>query len=181
MIILNKQNFTDEDKEKIEKACEEVEKIHETQKERGKEEKKSKLSLTDPEARWMKNKKGKKELSFNIQNTVDCERGLILKSTVIQDPTDHYQLPQQLKELENIYGDEIKESQVLADSIYNTAESIQFVHENNFNAFVPSRSQATKSKNKNLNKFAKANFTYDYEKDHYICPNNVILPYKKYL
>jgi len=35
-----------------------------------------------------------------------------------------------------------------------------------------------KQKNKNLNKLAKANFTYDYEKDHYIYPNNVIPPYK---
>jgi transposase len=167
--------FTEEETEKIEKTIQEMDKIHETQENRDKDPKSSKLSLTDPEARWMKNKKGFQEISYNIQHTTDCGSGIIIRTDVIQDPTDHYQLPIQLDGLKQDYGVLFNDSLILADTIYNTSESMEYVYENGWNAFVPSRSQATKSKNPKLNKFAKANFIFDFEKNHYICPNNQIL------
>jgi len=57
------------------------------------------VSLTDPNSRFMKNKKGKTELSYNIQNVVDCDSGIILQSRITQDPTDHYQLIPQMEKL----------------------------------------------------------------------------------
>lgn len=170
--------FTEQEEEKIEKMIYEIDKIHEKQKERDKDPKLSKLSLTDPEARWMKNKKGKKELSYNIQTITDCDSGIIIKTATTQDPTDHYQLPIQLEELKQDYGSLFNDSIILADTIYNTAESMEYIYKNNWNAFIPNRAQATKVKNHKLKKFAKANFTYDYEKNHYICPNNQILHYQ---
>jgi hypothetical protein len=35
-----------------------------------------------------------------------------------------------------------------------------------------------KIKIKSLKKYAKAHFTYNYEKNHYTCPQKQILPYK---
>ena len=55
---------------------------------------------------------------------------------------------------------------------------MEYICENKWNAFVPNRSQATKAKNHELKKFAKANFYYNYEKNLYICPNNQILHYQ---
>jgi len=173
--IIDEIEFTENDEEKIEKVIEEMDNIHEKQKERDKDPELSKLSLTDPEARWMKNKKGNKELSYNVQTITDCDSGIIIKTNVTQDPTDHYQLPIQLDELKQEYGTLFDDSQILADTIYNTSESMEYVYENEWDAFIPSRSQATKAKKHNLKKFAKANFIFDYEKNHYICPNNQIL------
>jgi len=36
------------------------------------------VSLTEPESRWMKNKKHRCELSYNIQIAVDHDHGIIL-------------------------------------------------------------------------------------------------------
>lgn len=173
-----KIEFTEKDEEKIDKVIEEMDKIHEQDKERGNSRKSLKLSLTDPESRWMKNKKGKAELSYNIQTTTDCDSGIIIRADVTQDPTDHYQLTIQSEGLKEDYGSIFDNSNRLFDTIYNTADSMEYVYENNLNVFVPSRSQASKGKNPQLKKFAKANFTYDYEKNFYICPNNQILHYQ---
>ncbi|MDR2830427.1 MAG: hypothetical protein LBB45_05250 [Methanobrevibacter sp.] len=106
----------------------------------------------------MKNKKGKKELSYNIQNTVDCDNGFILQSKVVVDPTDQYQFNEQLKILKERNIGDISESKILADSMYNTSESMKYIHENGYNAFIPNRTQATTAKNKKIKKFAKAIF-----------------------
>ena len=47
------------------------------------------VSLTDPELRFMENKKKRKELSYNSQITVDHDSGIILANDVTQDCTDH--------------------------------------------------------------------------------------------
>jgi len=40
------------------------------------------------------NKKKRKEISYNLQITVDHDSGIILANDVTQDGTDHYQLHQ---------------------------------------------------------------------------------------
>ena len=54
------------------------------------------VSITDPESRFMENKKKRKELSYNPQITVDHDSGIVLANGVTQDCTDHYQLQPQL-------------------------------------------------------------------------------------
>jgi len=48
------------------------------------------VSLTDPEARFMKNKKERIELSYNPQITADHDLGIIVANDVTQDCTDHH-------------------------------------------------------------------------------------------
>jgi len=61
-------------------------------------------SVTDPGSRFMKNGKGKIELSYNAQITVD-NGGFILSSNVCQDVTDTKQLePQVLQAEENVWA-----------------------------------------------------------------------------
>ena len=62
------------------------------------------VSLTDPESRWMKNKKGRMELSYNMQIAVDHDSGIILASTITQDPTDHHKLTPQIEQLKETLG-----------------------------------------------------------------------------
>lgn len=47
------------------------------------------VSLTDPESRWIKNKKNRMEFSYNLQIAVDHDSGIILASTITQDPPDY--------------------------------------------------------------------------------------------
>jgi len=57
-----------------------------------------KVSITDPESRFMKNKKGRIDLSHNPQITVD-KKGFVLANDVTQSPIDTAQLqPQVLRQ-----------------------------------------------------------------------------------
>jgi hypothetical protein len=49
------------------------------------------ISLTDPECRWMMNKKNRMELSYNLQIAVDYDSGIILANTV--NTRSHRPLP----------------------------------------------------------------------------------------
>jgi hypothetical protein len=136
------------------------------------------ISLSDPSSRFMKNKKGKFELSYNIQNIVDCDSGYILQSSLTQDPTDHYQLIPQIGNLRLNPDINIENSKILMDTAYNTKEGIQYLYANDLDGFIPNKKQASENKNKKFKKYAKANFQYDYEKNQYICPKGQILPYQ---
>ena len=54
-----------------------------------------KVSTTDPESRFMMNKKGKIEIAYNPQLTVD-RNGFVLANEVCQDPFDADQLQPQV-------------------------------------------------------------------------------------
>ena len=61
------------------------------------------MSITDPEARFMQNKKARIEMSYNPQITVDHDSGIIVINDVTQGCTDHAQLePQVNSTLENV-------------------------------------------------------------------------------
>ena len=173
--------FTKNEINQIDRAYDEIDVIKK-QRERSNnkkfEEKPIIISLTDPSSRFMKNKKGKTELSYNIQNFVDCESGFILQSFITQDPTDHYQLIPQIENLEQNPHINIENSKIIADTGYNTQKGIEYLYKNDFDAYIPNRKQAGENKNKKFKKYAKANFQFDYEKNQYICPEGHILHYK---
>jgi transposase len=62
------------------------------------------VSLTDPEARFMENKKERIELSYNPQITADHDSGIIVANDVTQDCTDHHQLQPQVEKTEENVG-----------------------------------------------------------------------------
>ena len=75
--------------EMIEKALEEIEKSEQKA-----------VNISDPESRFMENKKKRNELSYNPQITVDHDSGIIVANDVTQDCTDHNQLQPQIKDTE---------------------------------------------------------------------------------
>ena len=46
------------------------------------------------EARWMQNKDGQSQISYNIQSAVDTTTKLICTVNITQNPTDHDKLPE---------------------------------------------------------------------------------------
>ena len=126
-------------------------------------------SLTDPECRMMKNKKGNSELSYNAQFTVDSKNQIILANDVCQDQNDVNQLKPQVKNVrENI---ELKEDTKLgADCGYNSAENLQFLEEDQLNGFIPNVSQAQKLQGRTQT-IQQDNYEYDWEKDEIIVGN----------
>ena len=139
------------------------------------------VSLTDPESRWMMNKKNRMELSYNMQIAVDYNSGIILANSVTQDPTDHHQLIPQIEQTIQTIGPLPHDTAISADNGYFTKTNLQYLDDNELDGYIPNRKQAheTKKHFKTYKPFSKHNFKYNSEKDHYLCPNNEKLEYKK--
>jgi len=118
-----------------------VKEICKAAKEEFKKDEIERVSLTDPDCRMMKGKKGNYELAYNTQFTADSKSQIILANDVCQDGVDTNQLQPQIREVkENI---ELKENtKFAADSNYNKAENLRFLEEENLIGYIPNQAQA---------------------------------------
>ncbi|MBM4240688.1 MAG: IS1182 family transposase [Euryarchaeota archaeon] len=138
------------------------------------------VSLSDPEARFMDNKKNLKELSYNLQIAVDHDSGIILASSVTQDPTDHYQLKPQIELVEENLGKLPKGTKISADNGFFTGENLEYLEKRELDGYIPNKKQAGEMKTgkKKNNEYSKDKFTYNTEEDNFTCPHDEILTRK---
>ena len=140
-----------------------------------------KISLTDPESRFIKNKKGRIELGYNTQLTVDHKKGIIIANDVCQDRNDSHQLKPQLKLVEQYCGQLKESTKICADSGYMNEKNIQLLKQKNLDPYIPERTGKNNIKKVKIRKkeniFHVSSFIYDEQKDVYICPENQILKY----
>ncbi len=139
------------------------EKINDAKKEL-KDKNLEKISLTDGDSRFMKNKKGKIELSYNVQITVG-KNGIILANDVCQDPNDLYQLQPQVNMTEENLGT-LPNVPWSFDKGFYESGNIKFLSDKKIEGYIPD------NLNKTDNPFDKKHFIYDAEKDVFICPAN---------
>jgi len=126
-----------------------------------------KVSITDPESRFMKNKKGRVELSYNPQLTVD-KKGFVLANDVCQSAHDGGQLkPQVLQVEENLVGLP-KKTAWSFDAGYFEGANIKFLTDKKIDSYIPDNN----SKKKKTGPFDKKHFRYDASRDEYRCPEN---------
>ena len=131
-----------------------------------------KYSFTDPDSRFMLNKKGKIELSYNAQLVVD-RNGLILANDVVQECDDRNQLIPNIANVEDHFGPLPERTKISADAGCENGKALAELDSRGFDLYVPGKNVIKpEAKQK---KFAKANFTYNEEKDVYICPENKLL------
>jgi len=127
----------------------------------------SAVSITDPEARFMKNKKERIELSYNPQITVDHDSGIIVANDVTQDCTDHAQLEPQV-------------NSTLFDNGYFSGANLRYLETNGLDGYIPDRKQAGEMKGNKpkISPFSKDSFDYDEKTDQFLCPSGEILSRK---
>ena len=124
------------------------------------------VSLSDPECRMMKNKKGFFELDYNVQFSVDSKNQIIVGNDVCQDRTDTYQLQPQIKNVqENITLK--KDTKIAADCNYNAGGNLKFLEENFIDGYIPTLSQAQVLDEKEKT-IKEDDYEYDWEKDEII-------------
>jgi len=148
------------DKEKLKEKC------RKAKEEFGKDSEMKRVSLSDPECRMMKNKKGFYELDYNPQFTVDSKNQIILANDVCQDGVDSYQLQPQIKNVqENI---ELKKyTKIAADCNYNTGENLKFLEEKQISGYIPTVSQAQIFDNREQT-VKQDDYEYDWARDEII-------------
>jgi DNA-directed RNA polymerase specialized sigma subunit len=94
-------------------------------------------SITDPEFRFMENKKKRKELSYNSQITVDHESELILANDVIPDTTVHNQLQPQVEMTEENLGSLPEGTKAIMDNGYFNGLNLRYLEEKEVDGFIP--------------------------------------------
>ena len=151
----------------------EITKTLERASDRVKEDDLERVNTTDPDSRFMKNKSGRIEFSYNPQVTVD-RNGIIVANDICQDATDYAQLqPQVTQTIDNV-GELPREANWSFDAGYFEGENLSFLEENNIDAYIPDPNDK-----KGANPYDKRNFTYDPAKNEYICPENQRLIYTR--
>ena len=144
--------FKEEIKDKLEKAFGE-----------SKESGSRQTSMTDPGSRFIKNGRGKIELSYNTQITVD-NRGFMLSSDVCQDAIDVRQLEPQVLQVEENVGPLPAGIAWSFDAGYFGGANIKFLSDNKIDGYIPENRRG------NTNPYDKSRFRYDMESDEYLCP-----------
>jgi transposase len=125
-----------------------------------------KVSITDPESRFMKNKKGRIELAYNPQVTVE-RKGFILANDVSQDATDIEQLKPQVIQTEENLGTFPEHVAWSFDAGYFGGNNVKLLSDKKIDGYIPDNNES-----KGNNPYDKRNFTYDPVRDEYTCPRN---------
>lgn len=130
------------------------------------EEELKKVSITDPDSRFMKNAEGKIELSYNPQITVQ-RRGFILANDVSQSASDAGQLQPQVIQTEGNLDKLPEQVSWSFDAGYFGSDNIQFLSDKKVDGYIPNNNEK-----KAKNPYDKQNFRYDTTLDEYRCPEN---------
>ena len=99
------------------------------------------ISLTDPESRWMMDKKKNYGLNYNYQVAVDSKNGMVVSQNLTQNATDAYELFEMLHEIKIQMG--INPKVLVADNGYMNDNVIKYTYENNIRLLIPDRSQSS--------------------------------------
>ncbi len=139
-----------------------------------------KVSLSDPEARFMENKKHRKELSYNPQITVDHDSGIIVANDVTQECTDQGQLQPMVEQTEENLGGLPKDTKMSWDNGYHSGSNLWYLGKKQIDGYIPDSVQAQKMKGKQVpdDQYAKDHFVYDETQDCFICPQGRMLTRK---
>jgi transposase len=122
------------------------------------------VSLTDPDARSMKNREGG-IVGYNVQTAVDAEHHLIVAHEVVTDGVDRDQLAGMAEQARQAIGTE--ELTVVADRGYFKSEQILECTQSGITPIVP---KSLTSNNRAEGRFDKQDFIYVAEDDEYRCP-----------
>lgn len=130
------------------------------------------ISVTDPEARRMRTRQGS-VVGYNAQAVVDHKNKLIVADDVTNDETDLQQLSGMAQDAKtNLNADQLD---VVADTGYCTTAQVAQCQEHHITPYVP---KADTSANTAQGLFGKSRFTYDPQKDVYVCPAGSPLTYR---
>ncbi len=122
------------------------------------------VSLTDPDARSMKNREGG-IVGYNVQTAVDGEHHLIVAHDVVNEGSDRDQLARMAKQAKEALGTE--ELTVITDRGYFKSEEILECTQSGITPLVP---KSITSNSRAAGRFDKQDFIYVASDNEYRCP-----------
>ena len=129
------------------------------------------VNQTDPDCAMMHSVQGS-HASYNVQSVVDDEHGLIVQAEAVSDATDARQFARQIDQANELLDAPCKVA--CADAGYTDTIELEKIDQQEIKVIVPSQRQALHEAE---SPFSKSHFTYDKERDCYICPEGHRLRY----
>ena len=140
------------------------------------EEKLKKVNITDPDAKIMKHKDGSLKPSYNCQVAVDEKEQIIVAADLVDEENDLHQIEPMIENVKETLG--YKPTIVLADAGYFSYDNVQFLLDEEIDAYIPDNFYKMEKRGK-TKKFRKSLFTYDEKKDCYYCPAAFEIPFTR--
>jgi transposase len=128
------------------------------------------ISVTDPEAPVQKTTEGLRP-GYNVQAAVDEKSGLIVAQDVTDAQRDDGQFRPMLDQTIQNTGE--KPDQAVADTGYQSGESLEAAEELGVESYIAQQERADKDR------IAQDEFDYDEERDEFICPWGKRLTYRR--
>jgi transposase len=140
------------------------------------DEKLKKVNITDPDAKIMKHKDGSLKPSYNCQVAVDEKEQIIVAADLVNEENDLHQIESMIETVKETLG--YKSTIVLADAGYFSYDNVQFLIDEDIDAYIPDNFYKVEKRGK-TKKFRKSLFTYNEKKDCYYCPAAFEIPFKR--
>jgi transposase len=129
------------------------------------------VSVSDPEARFMRQGDGSIAPSYNIQFTTDVSQGLIVGAAVSHASNDAKELGPAMDRFQKQYGSFPR--QVVADGDFTNHESVIAMHERGIEFFGSfGKRRLRRPQHKGGGGFRSELFIHDAQTDQMICPEN---------
>lgn len=162
-----------ERQERLDQSMEELEKLR---KQKAARSPNKRVSISEPEARIMKQPDGGLALSYNAQLSTDAAHGLIVGVSVTQAANDWDQLLPALEQLDQRL--QPKPKQVVADTGYTTRAVIEEMAERKMDFLGSMPREDACSGRTAPNRLPPSAFVYQPETDRYLCPGDHFLRYE---
>lgn len=134
------------------------------------------VNMTDTEATFTQ--KGRALLPVYSAHATSTEEGVIVDAFVHDNPADYEGLPKTVEHIKERCDE--TPARLLADSGYYTKKNLTCLKEEQIEGYLPSSGQARDAKDMyEPRKYSKDKFTYDEERDVYLCPQGKELSYRK--
>jgi len=156
-------------RERLERGLEELQKLRPRKP-------RVRVSVSEPEARRMRQSDGGIAPNYNVQISADAAQSLIVDVKVTQAPNDSEQLAPAVQRIAARLGR--KPQQMLADADYTNRRSIAAMAELEVDYVGSLRKGGAEKDNTGTGRFTAAAFVYDAEHDHYVCPGDKRLRYE---
>jgi transposase len=134
------------------------------------------VSLTDPDARKMKQPDGSFAPSYNVQIAADAAERVILDVKVTQAANDSAQLLPAVERIETRM--QHKPLQMMADGDYTNRRSIQAMADRGIDYLGHLRPNSEQRDMTGTGRSTTKVFLYDAAQDHYVCPQGKLLRYR---
>ena len=138
---------------------------------------KTRISTTDPEASIVRRNGKGPDLCYKTHRGVDPLNEVITSTLLTTGNVDDGAVLSDMIEIHE-KNTETSVDAVVADSRYGVTDNYLMCHDLNINAHIPSLEETQKGRNKEI--LSSSEFTYDKDKDAYICPAGQLLDKKRY-